>query len=88
MTHYSAIDGNDSFTLLEIKLETGRTHQIRVHLSYMGHPLAGDDLYGGSTAYIKNQALHCGRMLVRLPNGENLNIISEIRKDMKKLIMP
>lgn len=88
VTHYSAIDGNDSFTLLEIKLETGRTHQIRVHLSYMGHPLAGDDLYGGSTAYIKNQALHCGRMLVRLPNGENLNIISEIRKDMKKLIMP
>lgn len=48
-------------TLLEIRLETGRTHQIRVHLSHISHPLAGDDMYGGSRKLIARQALHCGK---------------------------
>ena len=45
-------------TLVEVTLHTGRTHQIRVHLSHIGHPIAGDSLYGGSTELIKRQALH------------------------------
>lgn len=50
-------------SLVRIRLETGRTHQIRVHLSHMGHPLVGDALYGGSTRYFNYQALH-GESLV------------------------
>lgn len=58
-THYKVLKESDSFTHVELRLETGRTHQIRVHLSYIGHPLLGDDLYGGSTQCINRQALHC-----------------------------
>ncbi len=48
---------------------TGRTHQIRVHFSHIGHPLAGDDLYGGSRDKIARQALHCGQMQFASPEG-------------------
>ena len=47
---------------LKVKLQTGRTHQIRVHLSYLGHPLFGDELYGGPMDGIKRQALHCSEL--------------------------
>lgn len=47
---------------LKVKLQTGRTHQIRVHLSYLGHPLFGDELYGGPMNGIKRQALHCSEL--------------------------
>lgn len=87
VTRYRAIRGNGRFTLLEIKLETGRTHQIRVHFSHMGYPLAGDDLYGGDTLYISNQALHCGEMFITLPvTGERIKLCSQLREDMKKIL--
>lgn len=87
VTHYKAIRGNGRFTLLEIKLETGRTHQIRVHFSHIGYPLAGDDLYGGDTLYINNQALHCGEMLIDFPGSEEkIRVCSGLREDMKKLL--
>jgi len=59
LTHYQVIKQYKDFAHLRLKLETGRTHQIRVHLSYLGHPLLGDDLYGGNTDRIDRQALHC-----------------------------
>lgn len=59
ITHYSPVAHGDSHTLLQLWLETGRTHQIRCHLSAVGHPLAGDDLYGGSRRFLDRQALHC-----------------------------
>lgn len=87
VTHYRAIAGNEHFTLLEITLETGRTHQIRVHLSHIGYPLAGDDLYGGSRKYISSQALHCGQLIFADPlTGIQTKVNSEIREDMKRLI--
>ncbi len=46
------------FSVIKCKLETGRTHQIRVHMAHIGHPLLGDDLYGGNTSLISRQALH------------------------------
>lgn len=62
VTHYKRLLFNEKYSLLEINLETGRTHQIRVHFAYIGHPLAGDDMYGGKCDVIKRQALHCGIM--------------------------
>lgn len=60
VTHWRALAGGDGHTLIAASLETGRTHQIRVHFAHLGHPLAGDGLYGGSQDKITRQALHCG----------------------------
>ncbi len=60
VTHWQALGCGHGHTLLRIHLETGRTHQIRVHFSHLGMPLAGDDMYGGSRKWISRQALHCG----------------------------
>ena len=59
ITRYHPIMHGNGHTLTELCLETGRTHQIRCHMSALGHPLAGDDLYGGSLRYLRRQALHC-----------------------------
>lgn len=58
-THYQVLKRLAFFNFVELRLETGRTHQIRVHMSYLGHPLIGDDLYGGSVELLNRQALHC-----------------------------
>lgn len=58
VTHYEVKKRFSDRTLVSLKLETGRTHQIRVHMSYTGHPLLGDDLYGGQRDFISRQALH------------------------------
>src|SRR5699024_10540260 len=62
ITHYKTIKKTINHTFVDIELETGRTHQIRVHISSIGHPLVGDDLYGGSEDLIKRQALHCNHI--------------------------
>ena len=62
VTHFEPIAYSAGHTLVRIWLETGRTHQIRCHMSALGHPLAGDDLYGGSLEFIKHQALHCNKV--------------------------
>lgn len=62
VTHYKALKYKYDHTLLEIKLETGRTHQIRTHFASIGHPLAGDDMYGGSLEYFSRQCLHCANI--------------------------
>lgn len=59
ITHYKIQSIFSEASLLHIQLETGRTHQIRVHFSHLGHSLLGDDLYGGRTDVIQRQALHC-----------------------------
>ncbi len=60
VTHWRSIRVKNGHTYSELRLETGRTHQIRVHMSSIGHPLAGDDMYGGSLKYFNRQCLHCG----------------------------
>ncbi len=59
VTRFEPIERVNGRTLLKLRLETGRTHQIRVHMSYIGYPLCGDRLYGGDES-INRQALHCG----------------------------
>lgn len=86
ITHYKPLLNYNNHTLLEIKLETGHTHQIRVHFSSTGHPLAGDDMYGGSLDYINRQALHCGEISFTHPfTKEKIIINSELPEDIKKL---
>ncbi len=60
VTHWRAAALAGDHTLLSLRLDTGRTHQIRAHMASLGHPLAGDDLYGGSRREMGRQALHCG----------------------------
>jgi 23S rRNA pseudouridine1911/1915/1917 synthase len=62
VTHFEVIKRYHAFTLLGLRLETGRTHQIRVHMSHWGHPICGDSVYGQSSSYISHQALHAGRI--------------------------
>lgn len=65
-TNYTVIKSYKDKTHVSLKLETGRTHQIRVHMAYLGHPLLGDTLYGGHRNHINRQALHCCE--VRFPH--------------------
>ena len=87
VTHYRRIACNGRYSLLELRLETGRTHQIRVHMAHIGHPLAGDEMYGGSTEDIGRQALHCGRLTFRLPmTGEEVTAEADLPEDIKALL--
>lgn len=86
VTHYRRLSFNDKYSLAEIVLETGRTHQIRVHFSHIGHPLAGDDLYGGLRENISRQALHCGEMSFTEPvSGELITVNAPLPEDIEGL---
>lgn len=69
VTHYRPLRQDGMYTLVELTLETGRTHQIRVHMASLGYPLAGDTMYGGSTAHFSRHMLHCCR--VAFPDPES-----------------
>lgn len=87
VTHYKPVKVGNGHTLVEFELETGRTHQIRVHMSHIGHPLAGDDMYGGSLKYINRQALHCGEVRFIHPISEDEIVIqSKLPQEFEDLI--
>ena len=74
------------FTVVLLTLQTGRTHQIRVHMANAGHPLVGDDLYGGSTALLPRQALHCRQVGFFTPKGDKVTIHSPLPPDIAPLL--
>lgn len=77
ITHYEVLEQYSSAALVSVRLETGRTHQIRVHMSHIGHPLVGDSLYGGSTRLLAHQALLGERLLFTHPlHGGQVEIIA------------
>jgi 23S rRNA pseudouridine1911/1915/1917 synthase len=86
-THYQVVEQMSKAALLRLQLETGRTHQIRVHLSFLGHPLIGDTLYGGVPLGINRQALHGEQLLFIHPvSGEHLSIDASLPDDFLKLL--
>ena len=82
LTEYKSLASNEKYSVVLVMPKTGRTHQIRVHMAHIGHPLAGDTLYGGKTTDISRQALHCLRMLVSDIGG----FYAPLPQDMKDLI--
>ena len=84
LTHYRVLERHNGFSLVQLRLETGRTHQIRVHMSALGHPLLGDRLYGSDaslalseTLAIPHQLLHAAGLRFRHPvSGEEVSLVS------------
>lgn len=83
-THYRALATDGEITLVRLQLETGRTHQIRVHMSWLGFPLAGDTMYGTDETILPRHALHCAEMSFAHPlTGEQVRLHSTLPADMK-----
>lgn len=87
VTHYEVVKTNEKYSLLKINLETGRTHQIRVHFSNFGYPLVGDSLYGGESEIVNRQLLHCKDIYFTHPiTNEEMHLSSAFPDDFKGLI--
>jgi 23S rRNA pseudouridine1911/1915/1917 synthase len=87
VTKYEVLERFPEHTLVRLRLETGRTHQIRVHMASIGHPLAGDGLYGGNRKVIKRQALHGEKLMWTHPwNGERMSVKAPLPDDMAELL--
>lgn len=87
VTHWQALASDGKLTLLRLRLETGRTHQIRVHMAYIGHPLVGDTMYGTDETLLPRHALHCSEMAFAHPlTGEPLHFVSPLPLDMERLL--
>jgi 23S rRNA pseudouridine1911/1915/1917 synthase len=86
-TLYNVLATGQDFSHVELKLLTGRTHQIRVHMAYLGHPLLGDELYGGKRDFINRQALHCKELQFFHPFEEKwLKFTCDLPQDMNKIL--
>ncbi len=87
-THYKRLAYQNGYSLVSLHLETGRTHQIRVHMKHIGHPLPGDFLYNPDFSVINRQALHSYRLQFKHPiTGEEMEFTAELPEDMKKIIV-
>jgi len=87
LTRYKVIERYMDSTLVEVQIYTGRSHQIRVHLDYIGHPIIGDSLYHESSVNISRQALHSYYLKAKHPRSkEDLEFIAPMPDDMKELI--
>jgi len=87
-TSYWVIKQFDEFSHLQLQLETGRTHQIRVHMSFIQHPLLGDSLYGGNKDLLPRQALHCREINFIHPiHQEKMKFIAPLPKDMENILI-
>ena len=86
-THYEALCSDGEITLVRLWLETGRTHQIRVHMSWLGFPLAGDTMYGTDATVMPRHALHCAQMTFTHPmTGQEIQTVSPLPEDMRQCL--
>lgn len=83
-------DGKNYYTLLEVVPKTGRKHQIRAHLAYIGYPIAGDKMYGFKNqpcpTDLKRHFLHASYLKIKMPNGEKKEFRSELPEDLKTVL--
>lgn len=87
VTHYQVIDNGNGHSLVRLKLETGRTHQIRIHMKHLGFPLIGDYLYNPDMEFITRQTLHSHKISFVHPiSGVPMEFCAELPDDMKKII--
>ena len=87
ITHYEVIKEFDNYSVVKCILETGRTHQIRVHMSHIGHPILGDTIYGTSSPLILRQALHAYKISFIHPiTKQKMEFTSQLPQDMEKLV--
>lgn len=87
ITHYRRVRDFGDMSLLELTLETGRTHQIRVHLAHLGHPIIGDRMYGKGSPLIKRQALHaCSLNFQDFTEGHTVTIEAPLPEDFARAI--
>ncbi len=87
VTHYEPVETGENYTVVRVRLETGRTHQIRVHFASMGTPLYGDTMYGEAHERLSHQALHCGKVSFVHPiTGEEITCEANMPEDMQKLL--
>lgn len=87
VTHYKVLETFDKHSLLKFTLETGRTHQIRVHMSYIGHPILGDDVYGKAFKGIEGQCLHAKKIgFIHPSSGEYMEFESELPEYFENIL--
>jgi len=90
VTEYKVLQRFENYTLIKVEPKTGRKHQIRTHLAYLSHPVAGDKLYGFKNQPrpkgLKRQFLHASYLKVKLPNGETKEFKSNLPEDLKKVL--
>ncbi len=87
ISHYEVIGTKNNLSLVKFVLETGKTHQIRLHSKYIGHPIIGDTLYGHKSSLISRQALHCHKISFVHPITKNqLQLVAPIPEDMLKFL--
>lgn len=87
VTHYEVLQNMKDMTLVKVILETGRTHQIRVHMKEIGHTLIGDDLYESKSSLINRQALHAYKINFIHPiTNEKMEFVAEMPEDIRKLM--
>ena len=83
ITHYQLLKGNGKYSLIQLNLETGRTHQIRVHMKHIGHPLPGDFLYNPNYQDFQRQPLHSWKLEFHHPiTAESLTFQASLPEDM------
>lgn len=86
ITNYEVIDSVQGFSLVDVGIETGRTHQIRVHMKSLNHPILGDEVYGSSSDLIKRQMLHSYYLKFNHPiTGKEMVILGELKEDFKDI---
>ena len=87
ITHYQVIEEKNGHSLVSLLLETGRTHQIRVHMKHIGYPLIGDYLYNPDMEHINRQALHSYRLQFKHPiTGECMEFVAPLPHDMAQVL--
>ena len=88
ITDFKVLKQFNNFSLVEFNLKTGRTHQIRVHSQFIGHPILSDTLYGNASTLISRQALHAHKIEFIHPiTHKNVNYISELPDDMRNVLI-